>query len=112
MVHLLDSAIEVKEVSKQQFQNLLHSDVNNGDHYFSILSNGESIGGAAISKKKTDGVLNYWLEYDYLTSGIGTFVASELIDFAIQKLHLHTIKTECVEPLWGNHAEPFSQKLG
>lgn len=94
----------LKESSKPQKHSI-------DSHFFFIFHQEKQIGGAAISKKEEAACsLNYWLEYEYLTSGYSTLIASELIDYAMKHLHIHTMTSNCIEPLWGNAPEPFSAK--
>jgi RimJ/RimL family protein N-acetyltransferase len=102
--------VEEKEV-KSFFVDPIWLKANNEErHIFAIQLEKRTIGAAILTKDTINsktGKLNYWMEYDYLINGFGTIVAAELIQYAIEELHLETITSDVLEPLWGNGSEPF-----
>jgi len=114
------SSIEIKEIENERIHVYLKNNeqiskfTDDSKSTFIIQMNDRTIGAAILTREKNNpnsGKLNYWMEYDYMTSGLGTIVAAEMIQYATKHLNLQSISSDCLEPLWGNGSEPFSLTL-
>lgn len=119
-LHSGASSVVIKEVENEFIESFLKSDeqtikITDDEKYSFVIQIDQRTIGAAVLTKETreqnTGKLNFWIEYDYMTSGIGTIVAAEIIQYAVKHLKLQSICSNSFEPLWGNSSEPFSSTL-